>query len=653
MVGQLSAALVPANTPGVLELFEENSGVFPFSEHRQQAIVRFDHTLKDGHNLFVRANMTGQESENSSVGALQGRNRGYTVDTLDFAVALGDTYVISNRWVSESRFGFGYHDFDNNPTERYGPGIDIGGFGFFGRDLILPVRVTERVYQARQNFIRLTGRQTLKFGVDYNPVRDWTRAETFLGGRFIFAEAVPLSAVIDGAAGAPLSNLIRASLAGSGQTDLVPAVDEPISAVQAFALGLPTVYQQGFGDPYWLGWANRFNFFVEDAIRVTPQFKLTLGLRYELEPKTRFPRDNNNFGPRGGFAWSPDAKTVIRGGFGVYYARIDGQIGYVNDLLGDRAQISQAFIPLTGAPGVTSALTGQPLTSADIYATVQSSGILGTRTITPEDLSVHGLDTGPGNPLRVGFRVVEDTVNPYATQSSFEIQRQVGGYALSAAYNFNRGIHLIRPLDLNLFEAGTDDNGRPITGFRDPLILQDNAYGSWARSFYHALILQLSKRFSDGFTLTAHHTWSKAIDENTDYNSSYEPHIPWDARNELALSHYHRGHRFVANAVVQSPWKAARGRGFGHNLLSDFTFAGIAVARSFAPFNLETGFDSFGDRHTDTHRPWGAGSQRRHRAGVLWPRRPPVAHVQPDGARAAARCRRGLQRAQTAPTSGT
>ena len=67
------------------------------------------------------------------------------------------------------------------------------------------------------------------------------------------------------------------------------------------------------------------------------------------------------------------------------------------------------------------------------------------------------------------------------------------------------------------------------------------------------------------------------------------------------------GHRFVANAIAQSPWKAAKGRGFGHNLLSDFTLSGIMVARSFAPFNLNAGFDTIGDRHTDTHRPWGLG----------------------------------------------
>ena len=607
LVSALSAALVPANNPLVRPLFEANSGVFPFGEQRQQIVSRFDHALRDGHNIFVRANWTGQDTENTALGELAGLNRGRYSSVNDFAIAFGDTYVFSPQWVSETRLGFGYHDFGVNPNDPYGPSIDIAGFGNFGRDLILPVRNLERVYQIRQNFMRLSGRQTLKFGVDINPVRDAVRAETFLGGRFIFGEAVPLSSLIDGQAGAGTSNLLKGLLTAAGAGAMAGAIDAPISALQAFALGLPTVYQQGFGDPYWKGWANRYNFYVEDAIRVTPKFMLTLGLRHEFEMKTRFPRDNNNIGPRAGFAWSPDTKTVVRGGFGIYFSRIDGQITYVNDLLGDKQQIFQVFIPLTGLTGINSALTGAPITSAEIYQTARSRGFLGTRPINMDDLAIHGLRPGPGYPLRAGFRLAEDTVNPYAQQGSFEIQRQVGGYAMSVSYNYNRGIHLIRPLDLNIYKAGTNEAGRPIVGFHNPLILQDNVYGSWARSYYHAMIVHLQKRFSQGFTISAHHTWSKSIDENTDYNSSYEPHLQWDARDELALSHYHRGHRFVANAIAQSPWKAAKGRGFGHNLLSDFTLSGIMVARSFAPFNLNAGFDTIGDRHTDTHRPWGLG----------------------------------------------
>ena len=341
-----------------MPLFEENSGVFPFSELRQQVVTHVDHALRDGHNMFLRGNWTGYDRDNSSFGELNARNRGYYQNLSEFSLAFGDTFVISPRWVSETRLGFAYHDAGSTSYEPNGPSIEIAGFGNFGRDFFLPIRGLERVYQVRQNFIRVTDRQTLKFGADANPVRNWVRSETFLSGRFIFGEAVPLASVIDNAAGTGTSRLIQGALAAAGLGRLAGAVDAPISALQAYVLGLPTVYQQGFGNPYWLGWTNRTNFYVEDAVRITPKFLLTLGLRHELEFKTRFPRDNNNLAPRAGFAWNPNPKTVVRGGYGIFYARIEGQISYINDLLGEKQQIHQVFIPLTGAPGIRSALTG-------------------------------------------------------------------------------------------------------------------------------------------------------------------------------------------------------------------------------------------------------------------------------------------------------
>ena len=607
LVKQLSAALVPGNYPHVVSLFEKNSGVFPFSEQRQQLLVRLDHMVRDGHNLFLRVNWTGQDNENTSFGSLVGYTRGRRGKLNDFSIALGDTLVMSPRWISETRLGLAYHDVGSYPTDPYGPSIDINGFGFFGRDFILPARVVERAWQLRQNFTLVSGRHIFKFGTDINPVRDSAQVETFFSGRFIFGEGVLLANLIDRAGGADTSQSLKDALSGAGASGLAAAVDEPISALQSYALGLPIAYQQGFGNPNWTGWTNRYSFFAETSWRLAQNFTLTLSGRHEFEMKTRFPRDNNNFAPRVGFAWSPDKKTVIRGGYGIFYARIDGQVTYVNDLLGEQQQIYQVFVPLNGLPGINSALTGQPLTSAEIYQTALARGILGKKQITPEDLAIHGIDPGPGLPLRVQFRVAQDTVNPYSQQGSFEIQREVAGYALSAGYNFNLGFHLIRPLDVNAYRAGTNDQGRPIVGFHNPLLLQDNVYGSWGNSSYHALILQLRKRFSRGFMISAHHTWSKSIDENTDYNSSFEPHLQWDARSERALSSYHRAHRFVAHTVVDLPWKTAKGSGFVHNLLSDFKLSGILIARSFAPFNLNAGYDNIGDRHTDPHRPWGTG----------------------------------------------
>ena len=608
LVGYLAEALVPGNYPHVVRLFESNSGVFPFSEERQQFITRVDHAIGSAHKLFLRGNWTGLNSQNTSFGSLIARDRGRNNDLNDFSLAVGNASVISPEWISETWLGIGYHDFGVYPTDPHGPSIDINGFGYFGRDLILPTRNVERTGQARQNFTYVSGRHSVKFGADYNPLYDRARSETFFSGKFVFGEAIPLSVLIDQGAGYTVAPLLKDLFNSVGRPQMAAAVDAPISSLQAYALGLPLVYQQGFGDPFYSGWAHTYGFFVEDSWRVHQNFLLTLGLRYELFRKADFPRDNNNFGPRMGFAWSPDAKTVIRGGYGIFHARIDGHVTFINDLLGENVhQIIQVFIPLNGIPGVNSALTGEPLNSAEIYHTLLNRGVLGQRQITAEDLALHGFVPTPGLPFHVRFQIADDMVNPYSQQASLEIQREAGGFALSAGYNFNRGVHIVRPLDVNPYQAGTNALGRPIIGFHNPNILQDNIYGSWSNSFYHALILQLEKRFSEGFLISAHHTWSKAMDEITDYNTSFQPHLQWDAASEMALSSYHRGHRFVVRSMAQLPWKAGRGKGFFDNLLGDLTISGIVAARSFAPFNLNTGYDNIGDRHNDTHRPWGVG----------------------------------------------
>ena len=608
LLGQFAAALTPGNYPHVVSLFERNSGVFPFGEERQQFLGRLDHTVGDGHTLFTRVNWTGSDSENTQFGSLVSYSRGRNSHTNDFGLALGDTLLISPELASETLLGVNYHDFGVYPTDRYGPAIDINGFGLFGRDLILPARIVERAGQVRQNFTRTSGPHTYKFGVDVGASRFSVRSETFFGGRFQFGEAIPLSFMIDNAVGGGTAQLLQGALTLFGQPQLAAAVNEPISSLQAYALGLPLVYQQGFGKPFWIGWKTFYNFFAEASWRLRPNLQLTLGGRYELEAKTQFPTDKKNVAPRLGFAWSPDPRMVVRGGFGIYYARIEGHITYIRDLLGEQGQILQVFIPLTGLPGINSALTGDRLTSAEIYQTALQRGILGTRSITAQDLAIHGIEPGPGLPLRVQFDVADDTVNPYSQQASLEIQREVAdGYTVSLGYNFNRGVHIIRPLDTNLYQAGTNELGRPIVGFHNPLVLQNNIYGSWANSSYHAMIAQFRKRFFDGFTLSAHYTWSKAMDENTDYNSSFQPHLQWDAKSEWALSSFHRKHNLVAYTVVDLPWRSGTGRGFGHALIRDFTVSAIMSARSGAPFNLNSGFDTVGDRHNDTHRPWGVG----------------------------------------------
>jgi hypothetical protein len=131
-------------------------------------------------------------------------------------------------------------------------------------------------------------------------------------------------------------------------------------------------------------------------------------------------------------------------------------------------------------------------------------------------------------------------------------------------------------------------------------ILQNNQYSSIANAVYHGGILEVKKRFRDRFTVMANYTYSKAIDDSTDFNSDYAAFNEVNLASERSLSDFDQRHKVVVAAVVDSPWEHSR-------LLSGFQLSPIVTYNSGHPFNLLAGADINGDNHFTNDRPPGAG----------------------------------------------
>lgn len=599
---QATAALTTTNYPRTIALFDANSGSFPFSEANTQFLGRLENRFSDRHTASLRFNFTKDYSENALLGALLAYNRGRNISQDDYTGVLADTWVLSPRWVSETRAQFAHYTLDIGTIDPFGPSIDITGYGLFGRDIFLPSKIIERHYQVMQTFSHSAGAHSLRFGVDINPVRDNVMSQTFFSGRFSFGEIVPLGQLLSAASGNPnLVAQLTATLNALGQSALVPNLSQPITSLQSYNLGFPTFYQQGFGDPNWTGLSKRYNFFLQDSWRPHPRLSLDLGVRYELEVNHHvIGTDPNNVAPRLGLAWriTDDNKTVLRAGAGLFYSMNGLQVPNIADTLAGN-DIQQVFVPLSPTPGLNNALTGGPLTSADIYQRLYAQGIIGSRSITREDLAQFGLIPNPSLPFAVVFGIVDDWRNPYSEQASVEFEREIGGVTVSAAYNWNRAARLPRILDRNLVYGPPRSNGQPTFTFVNPLLFQRNIFEPTANSFYSAGIFQVNRRFSRHWGLNAHYTISRAIDEVTDFNTDFQPHDQLNARAERALSAFHQKHRFVGSAIFESsaknPW------------VSGWVVSPIVTASSGRPFNVLTGVDNMGDRRVNTHRPLGAG----------------------------------------------
>jgi len=597
----LTAALTPATNPYATNLFGANSGTFPFAESDNNLSARVDHRFSDRHNLYWRGNLATLKNQNDQFGALVAYNRGRNFDFWDGTTMINDSLLLGTNWVVETRAMFNYNHIVVTTVDPFGPEQNVSGFGLFGREIFLPSRIDERHYQVMQNWNGHVRSHDLKFGFDINPVRDRANTETFFSGRFNFGEAVPLSNVIAGAAGASTVTLITQYLQATGQSALIPVLSQPVSALQAFSLGLPTFYQQGFGDPVWSGMSKRYGFFAQDSWKISRSFTLSMGLRYDLEVNEPvLGSDTNNFAPRVGFAWSPgnDQKWVIRGGYGLYYMPTNLQIANIADALSGK-YINQVFVPLTGIAQIVNPGTGRPTTSADIYQGLLRQGVIGRRPITAQDLAQFGVKVGPGLPLRVEFGS-DPLRQGYSQQGSFEIERAVGEWGFSAGYNFNRGLGIPRITGRNLYYTGqTRPDGTPVYGRTDPTLLQKNIFTYDGNTSYHAGILQVQRRTRKNLTIAGHYTWSKAMDDVTDYNSDFSPMDQLCKRCERALSAFHHAHRVVINGVYQSTAK--------NLLLEGWSVAPIFSANSFRPFNILAGVDLNGDNYTTNDRPFPAG----------------------------------------------
>jgi hypothetical protein len=469
--------------------------------------------------------------------------------------------------------------------------LNVTGFGFFNRDIFLPSFNFDRRYEIADNLTFVKGKHRMKFGASILIRDGFFDSKTFFGGRFGFS-------VLPG-------SFVSPQLATT-----------TINQLQGLDLGLPTSYQQGFGDGIVGGKLPYIAFYAQDTWNVASNFTFNYGLRYEVDVrKSPLPTFMKNFGPRLGFSWDPlkDKKTIIRGGYGIFYAQIPFVIDYVvnslNEINGFR-QIPQVLTTLNAANPF--AVNG-PI---NIFRTLRAQGVIGIptpiRTITPADLAQFGINisqTGPRNPLTVLFRADPTYRNPMAQQASIGIEREITpGLSVSVSYVWALTQYITRARDINLlnrpigprgireWSAAAGCTGAAIfTCFRDPNLFQEILYESSSSANYNGLLVEFSKRFGNKLAIAGNYTFSKAFDQVTDYNSDFRAFDQTDGREEYSLSAFDQRHKFVVYALIQSPFK--------NKFLGGFTFQPIFRANSGRPFNLLAGADVNGDRSTNGDRP--------------------------------------------------
>ncbi|MGB7284717.1 MAG: TonB-dependent receptor [Candidatus Acidiferrum sp.] len=633
--------------PYIVNQFETNGGLFPYPTRSSDFSARLDHHFSENNQAFLRYSFDHLTENSPDLQALTGYSRGTSELAWDSTLQGSWFHQFSDTAQNEALVQWNWYQFNVDTNDPGGPGLDVEGYGFFGRGIFLPSLTTGRRYEFADNFTLIRGQHTIKTGFEELIRGNNTTSQTFFSGRFEFLE-------LPGA----LVSLCLEAPAACGDTAGAPS---SISTLQSWSLGLPAFYEQGFGDPKYVQTRPFTAGYVQDTWQLRSHITLNYGLRYELDSQVGpLHTPKKNFAPRVSIAWDPfnDHKTVIRAGYGIFYSPIYAQIPGVVQVLGNndgKRIIANTLVSILGAA------TGNPMipetNSAAIFQTLYLEGfnpanplqnsIIGCGTppagqfacISPADLTQFGLtvsNTGALPPGTVLFSGQPGYASPMAQQASLSIERALGaGFALSASYIYVHTTHLPVALDSNLLPgapicptAGVTDcgppgvgaNGLPTNGlpfqdwgapecvadpglcFADPThtILQNNVYSSAASALYQGGILELKKRFSDHFTLLANYTYSKALDDSTDFNSDYSPDNATCLRCEWSLSDFDQRNKVVLAGVLESPW-------VNSPILGGFELSPVFTYNSGHPFNLLAGADINGDGHFTNDRPPDAG----------------------------------------------
>jgi hypothetical protein len=259
------------------------TGVYPNPLRSTTALAKLDHLVSGSDQFTARYGLYRVTSDNSrGAGALSAPSASAGLDNVDHALAIGNTWTISNRTVNETRAQFTYGDLKAPPTDPIGPAVSIAGVASFGTLSGSPTRRLNRMVQIVDNLSHQAGAHALRAGADF----------VFNDDTITYPRAV------------------RGSYA--------------FPSLPAFLASTYSGFTQTFGDPVVSQTNPNVGIYVQDEWSAAAGLTLNLGLRYDLQFLHAVNTDTNNLSPRVGVAWSPSSHRdwLVRGSAGLFFDRV-------------------------------------------------------------------------------------------------------------------------------------------------------------------------------------------------------------------------------------------------------------------------------------------------------------------------------------------
>jgi hypothetical protein len=451
------------------------------------------------------------------------------------------------------------------------PIFTIAGYTGIGGPAAIPTIRYENTFNPVGNFTKMLGRHTLKWGANLVRRQIIDFQDNSGNGQFTFDTTF---------------------------TDNPNSASNTGNAMASFLIGA----SGGITQAFQLAWAGtrviELGTYVADDYKVNSRLSLNLGLRWEylpppVEVANRFSNFNTQtgkvliagvnsdrqvgvetqyklFAPRLGFAYQLGNKTVLRGGFGIFY-NAAGNGGALYRL--------HRQLPF----GATTTVQVNELSAT--YLTVAQ----GLPTNPPLNVS-----TIINNPTGSWYSIPSNYRNGYAEEFNFGVQRELPfNVVLKASYLGNLGRHLDATYNINLAVPGPGALGpRELLYTVAPGIASDNYAATDGLSAYHSLQVTAEKRYSAGLNFLSSYTYSHAIDNvPLQEGGGADGPLPQDIRYRFldrASSSFDMRQRFTQTLNYVLPVgtgkKVQLGKGWADRLIGDWQVNLIFVTQTGLPF---------------------------------------------------------------------
>ncbi len=584
---------LPFAPASVQALLGPKAASYNINRQQDTFLVKTDFNINDRNQFWVRfnqQNFTGTNLENSGTLSAGEHTGNSIVKTSALTSSLIST--LSAVWFNEFRFQFSR---DNQPglansndpevsvtASATPPGstqpITDGTFSF-GRNNFSPRETTITRYQFVNNQTYVAGDHTVKYGFDFLFDRIFNFFPGLFSGSYTFTSYANL--------GNRIPSRYRQSFAGAGTNG---GTTKPNSS--------------------------EYGFFLQDDWRATPKLTLNLGVRYDYQKiakppitnpnplllaagfDTGFrPNDRNNLAPRFGFAYAFDGKSVLRGGYGLFYARTPSILtGTAHSQNG--IQVVAIDINCVTTPALCP-------TYPNVFAAVPTN----VAAVTPNL-----------------FLFNRKYRQPFTQQARLQYEREIfANTNFSVQYTLFRGSDLTRTRNANLnapvptvipIYNGATATGETFTFLRSPAarpiptFQRISLFESTAKSFYQGLSFELNRRLANRWQFNMSYTLSKAKDDKPDQTSvvpgggddSKIAENQFDLTGEYGRSDLDVRHRFIFSPVYETGTFNYSENKIVRALLSDYIFTGIITAQSGLAYSALVAGDANNDGITSTDR---------------------------------------------------